>query len=448
MVVNDDSEDSKTIAKEYVRLRKIHPINVIHLRDIPSIEKIDVDTFREKLLKPVLGEIEKRGLKPQIDCIAWSADFPWSIDARNDFKGKRLSPTLSPIGSINGMTFLHQRVLAKKGQYLRLDTNAYMRRPLSRKPIFEVQPTRAFHASTQWSTRGEPIEKGGDQYMLSTMLAVTSGRGNSVEEALTALRRAASADATRPDGTFYFMVNGNVRSKTREPAFRSAVAGLKKLGMKAEIVEGRIPTGKSDVAGAMIGTASFDWEKSNSKMLPGAICEHLTSLGGVMRSGAGQTPLTEFIKHGAAGSSGTVTEPYAIQAKFPFAFMHLHYARGGSLAEAFYQSVYAPYQLLIVGDPLCQPWAKPPKFSVMGIVNAQTVSGVVIITPQAEDDAAVKQFELFVDGVRRQTNPPGEAFAFRAEEYKNGEHEIRIVAIDSSPIETQNRIIMNVRVSN
>ena len=54
-------------------------------------------------------------------------------------------------------------------------------------------------------------------------------------------------------------------------------------------------------------------------------------------------------------------EPYSIQAKFPHPGIHVHYCRGASLAEAFYQSVNAPYQLLVVGDPLCQPWATIPQ---------------------------------------------------------------------------------------
>ena len=69
-------------------------------------------------------------------------------------------------------------------------------------------------------------------------------------------------------------------------------------------------------------------------------------------------PLTDLIRHGAAGASGTVAEPYAIAAKFPSPFIHVHYVRGASMVEAFYQSVSGPYQLLIVGDPLCRPWSK------------------------------------------------------------------------------------------
>jgi len=72
--------------------------------------------------------------------------------------------------------------------------------------------------------------------------------------------------------------------------------------------------------------------------LPGAIAESLTSYGGHFDHG-GQTKLTEFLRHGAAGSSGAVQEPWSIQAKFPVPLLHAYYADGCSLAEAFYQSI-------------------------------------------------------------------------------------------------------------
>ena len=131
--------------------------------------------------------------------------------------------------------------------------------------------------------------------------------------------------------------------------------------MRAEVVAGPLPQGRRDVAGLTMGAADFDWAKSGNTILPGAICENLTSLGAVFTPSAGQTPLSAFVRAGAAGSSGTVIEPYALQAKFPHPAIHVHYARGATLAEAFYQAVQSPYQLLVVGDPLCRPWATIPQ---------------------------------------------------------------------------------------
>jgi len=75
-------------------------------------------------------------------------------------------------------------------------------------------------------------------------------------------------------------------------------------------------------------------------VLPGAIIDNLTSEGGEMTPAGGQAPLSVFVRFGVAGTSGTVTEPMAIQNKFATPFIFYHYARGASMAEAYYQSVW------------------------------------------------------------------------------------------------------------
>ena len=63
--------------------------------------------------------------------------------------------------------------------------------------------------------------------------------------------------------------------------------------------------------------------------------------------------------------------------------IHVHYARGCSLAEAFYQSVCGPYQLLIVGDPLCRPWANIPQVSVAAVAPGAILHGIATWKPTA-----------------------------------------------------------------
>ena len=133
---------------------------------------------------------------------------------------------------------------------------------------------------------------------------------------------------------------------------------------------------KRDVLGLSTGIATFSWTATGSKIVPGAICENLTSYGGMILDEP-QTKLAEFLRNDAAGSSGTVIEPFAIQAKFPHPLIHAHYASGCSLAEAYYQSVEGPFQLLIVGDALCQPWATPPVLQVKGIAEGEKIKGTV-----------------------------------------------------------------------
>jgi tetratricopeptide (TPR) repeat protein len=554
VVVNAASWASLAVANQFVRLRHIPQANIIYLDQVPDIEQTDVDSFRERILRPAVQEIEGRGLGAQIDYLVYSADLPWRIDVTSDMKDQQFPGVTTPAASINGLTYLCGYVLNKSTAYLNLLINRYARRPqplLDAQPVpdtrkndyvtalnlteskkwaeaadifrriiaeaprspellynlacclarqdkpaeamemlqravdagylsfanlqadqdlkslwtrddfkqliermkarvFNVQPTQGFRSIYAWDAKGEVTKLDGPRYLLSTVLAVTSGRGNSVREAVEALRRSAEADGTRPTGTIYYMLNDDIRSITRQWAFAPAVSTLKDLGVKAEIAGGDIPRAKTDVQGAMIGSAEFDWPGSGSKILPGAICEHLTSFGGALSEGAGQTPLTDLIRAGAAAASGTVTEPFAIQEKFPDPFIQVHYARGCTAAEAFYQSIPGPYQLLIVGDPLCRPWAKIPTVTVSGAKAGDAVSGKVTLTPGVTGGnvVPVRHYELFIDGVRRALCKPTGNFTFDTSQLPDGYHELRIISVAEGLIETQGEVILPLRVAN
>jgi hypothetical protein len=318
--------------------------------------------------------------------------------------------------------------------------------------MFDVYPAQGFRASQEWSTKGELAGAGeGRRYLLSVMLAYTSGRGNSVSEALNYLRRSATADGTHPNGTIYFPMNGNVRSTTRHFAFRTTAQKLKELGVDAKLLDGVLPDGKADVVGAMIGTSDFNWKSSKSTILPGAIVEHLTSFGGMLEEGAGQTPFTEFLRYGAAGSSGTVTEPFALQAKFPFSFMHVHYAKGCTLAEAYYQSLTGPYQLLICGDPLCRPWAKIPKVCFESPKANETLKGNAVLGAAAEAEGKISEYTFFVDGIQRETiktDAVKAEFKLDTTTLQNGWHEFSVVTTLADPVMIQGRAAMVARVAN
>ncbi|MBL7139746.1 MAG: hypothetical protein ISS74_02425 [Planctomycetes bacterium] len=319
------------------------------------------------------------------------------------------------------------------------------------KPVFDVEPATAFRSTYAWSPTGRRTEPHqGRRYMLSMMLAVTSGRGNSLDEVRGYLRRSASADGTAPNGTVYLMKNGDIRSRTREWAFAATVAKLQDLGIRAEIRDGVLPKNKPDVAGLVVGSASFDWKTSGSTILPGAICEHLTSSGAVMLAHAGQTPISEFLRYGAAASSGTVIEPMAIQAKFPSPLMQVHYASGASVAEAFYQSILGPYQLLIVGDPLCRPWAKIPQVTVEGLRPGQTVKGTLHLKPGVANLKAnqIDHYELLLWGGLLHQCRPGETIEVDTTTLSDGYHDLRLVAVASDALATRGRLLLPVTVNN
>jgi hypothetical protein len=310
-----------------------------------------------------------------------------------------------------------------------------------------MQPPRGFCASYGWDEAGAPGDVG-PHYMLSTMLGVASGRGNSVNEVLECLRRAAQADGSHPPGTIYFLKNGDVRSTTRDWAFPEAADRVKKLGIQCVTEDGVLPQARQDVAGALVGTAEFDWTACRSQILPGAICEHFTSCGGMLGERDGQTPCTDFVRAGAAGTSGAVTEPFALQEKFPNAFMYWHYASGCTLAEAFYQSVLGPYQLLVIGDPLCRPWGEAAAISLPDVKEAVKLRGSVSLRPHASGEAAIKEYVLYVDGQRVGKASKKQSGAWDTTEFSDGVHRLSVVAFHDDAIETRSRAELNVTVDN
>jgi hypothetical protein len=315
-----------------------------------------------------------------------------------------------------------------------------------REVIMIPDPPQPFHSATAWDRQGAPATSPeARRYMISVMLAYTGGPANTLPEALQCLRTSASADGTSPRGTIYFMASSDwARTGPRQWLFQSAVQALARLGVRGEAVAGWLPVNKPDVAGCVVGAAGLKWKDSGSTLLPGAFCDHLTSFAGVM-TGTDQTLLSEWIRYGAAGSAGTVTEPYNIPVKFPTPFLHVYYASGCSLAEAFYLSTRAPYQQLLVGDPLCRPWAKIPQVRVANLKADQVVRKPLRLSPTSSPAGTPVRYELFVDGVRRESCADGRSFVLDPGGFAEGYHEARIVAI-AGPVETQGRLVVPFRV--
>ncbi len=442
VVANPLSIDSLTIANHYCSLRQIHGVNVVYLPWTGSRETIDVETFRRSILQPIFREIERRRLRHQIDYIVYSSGFPYAVDFSADVRTPLRKESGAPIGSLTSLTFQYARIQSRKTSYAFSADN-------SKSNFYVGSLTRGFRHRFGWTRFGQQTLDRGEHYYLSVMLGYTDGRGNSVEEVIDYLQRSALADCTHPSGTVYLMQIANeIRTKTRDGAFPVVQTALNQLGVAAEIESGVTPRGKTDVIGAVLGRSVVKWEQSQSKFQPGAICDNLTSFGGMLRKNASQTPLTDFLRYGAAGASGTVVEPFALQAKFPHPWLQVHYARGASLAEAFYQSVASPYQLLIIGDPLCQPWANAPHVGVNELQPGQIVSGQITLTPHSTHASGVQEYQLFLDGRYLDSCRPAGQFRLDSRALPDGHHEIRIVAIEESPVASQGRLIYPVHIDN
>jgi uncharacterized protein (TIGR03790 family) len=456
LLVNSSSESSKAIANHYIDLRKIPACNVLYLDWRGGFGIVPGDQVRDNIIGPALKAIAERNLARQIDYLVYSSDFPWRAELNPAFPGKKFPSPFDAFSSLTGFTYLSRYAFEQDEHIAAPISNWYVPGPRGKNETacqdLANVPSRGFRSRYLWEPSGNRANSPatGQNYVLSAMLGVTVGRGNTVNEIISYLKSAAAADGTKPRGTIYFMWNKDVRSSARDKCFASMAQEINRLGVRAQVMQGRVPNGAKDVMGLMAGTEDFDLDTSQITILPGAICEHLTSCGGIMMANGGQTPLSEFLRHGAAGASGTVCEPYNIQAKFPLPSLHLHYVRGCSLAESFFQSVSAPYQLLVVGDPLCQPWADIPTISVKGVKAWQKVSGTLSIVPtgEAKGAHAIGAYDFFVDGRLVSRSPPGKAVELDTSKLPDGYHELRVVGVLSDPIETQGRQVLPILVSN
>lgn len=108
---------------------------------------------------------------------------------------------------------------------------------------------------------------------------------------------------------------------------------------------------------AITGSARLDLAPAID-WVPGALADHLTSLGGALDGRHDQSTALEWIASGATASYGSVSEPCNHRQKFPHPqLLLLHYLRGSTAIEAYWKSVAWPQQGLFIGEPLAAPFA-------------------------------------------------------------------------------------------
>ena len=231
LVVNSASPSSLAIANYYIALRQIPSSNVLYIEWKGDLHTIDVETFRQRILQPILQKLTETELTSHIDGIVYSSDFPYKIDFTSDVPEKdrpKLGQAITPIGSLNSLTYYYQLVLQKQPLYVnvQLATNNYFRPVVNDKQLADTHGFRGWYG---WGRAGELLESGGNRFFLSMMLGLTTPKGNTSAEVIRYLQRSAKADGSAPAGTIYFTKTNDARSVPRHPWFDSAAAELKAL---------------------------------------------------------------------------------------------------------------------------------------------------------------------------------------------------------------------------
>lgn len=166
--------------------------------------------------------------------------------------------------------------------------------------------------------------------------------------------RGVAADASHPPGIAYLVRTQDEVRNVRAAGYADA---RELIGKRLRVVEVTTPIHDSlpDAIAYFTGVARVE-ELHQIRFRAGAAADHLTSSGGALQ-GTAQMSALEWLKQGATGSYGSVSEPCNHLGKFPSPAVFLeHYLRGETLLEAYWKSVAMPGQGLFIGEPLARPF--------------------------------------------------------------------------------------------
>jgi uncharacterized protein (TIGR03790 family) len=178
-------------------------------------------------------------------------------------------------------------------------------------------------------------------------------------EAKKLIDRGIAADGTFPSGTAYLLSTTDETRNVRSRFYLQAFMTLQESFFKGKVIEADNLVHKSDVMFYFTGQ-TFVADLATNRFLPGAIADHLTSLGGQLTDSSQMSSL-RWLEAGATGSYGTVTEPCNFTQKFPNPEVVMYYyLHGETLLEAYWKSVQWPGQGIFIGEPLARPFGVTP----------------------------------------------------------------------------------------
>jgi uncharacterized protein (TIGR03790 family) len=367
VVINQNSANSCELGNYYCERRQVPAENVLRITWSGGNISWSSTEFQTILLTPLLDMLASRQLTNQVDYVVLSMDIPFQ--------------TLYGTDKVNSTTSaLFYGLKDDSGANWRDVTNSY------------CASERIFRQAPPASAQGYSF--------LTTML--TAG---SLAQAKLLVDQGVASDGTWPDQPAVLAKTSDTLRNGRYRLFDSAIFNARLLQHPTLVrTNSDSPLGQTNLLGYQTGLSSFTL--SPNAFIPGAMADSLSSYGGVIFGTNYQTTLLAFIQAGAAGSYGTVTEPNTGTQKFPSPQNYFYQGRGFTLAECYYQSIYSPYQGLVVGEPLATPFAQTAIGAWSGAASNAVLSGTAplgVAFSGQDPHHRVHQIDLFVDGKYRQT---------------------------------------------
>ncbi len=304
LIVNDDEPNSVAIAEYYRAQRGIPAANVVHVHIPGKPRRLSAEQFRQ--LKEQIDAHLDAGIQAVL--MVWTA--PYAVEC-------------NAITSAYTMGFDAQQC---------------------DKPCGPGKPSAYFNAAGN-----RPYSEHG---MRLAMLLPT----DSVAGAKALIGRGVASGFKVPAAGAYYLVTSEQARNSRAAFFpRSGLIEQRRLTIKTDRADSLRDA--RDVMVYQTGMARVE-HLDTLQFLPGALADHLTSLGGDLY-GTSQMSSLRWLDAGATASYGTVSEPCNYWQKFPHpAVLLSHYLKGESAIEAYWKSVAWPAQGLFIGEPLAAPYRR------------------------------------------------------------------------------------------
>ena len=371
VVVNDREPESQALGHYYAQQYGIPQTQIFHINMSTNLI-MSTATYSNVIRNPILNYLEAQALTNQVEYIVYCRGIP-----------HRVRKATNNENSLTSASYYDFRDATKSGACSTPGSgsvNDYFEQERSLTPSDEPIASRKF---------------------ISSMLT-----GWTSDEARTFIDRSVAANNSSPTSQVYLLHTTDVFRNVQWYEFEDTAFLTRFLDgpVKVSIQDGNQLNSTHDIMGYTVGRASIGGLPSNT-FFPGSIGEHVTSFGGRLFESS-QMSIHQWIRYGCSGSYGTVTEPCNYTQKFPETQYHYWYARGFSLGESLFMSIENPYEGLVVGDPLCAPYASPPEVSIIGITAEQTITGSTNLTLTATPTITAHQvhrIDLFLDGTYAST---------------------------------------------
>jgi len=348
VVINEASADSVKVGEYYVQKRSIAKDHVVRVKTATT-ETIQRTDFERTIEGPLGAALLQRKLQDRILYIVLTKGVPLriagtegpdgvvaSVDSELTLLYRRILGQQAPlIGKIPNPYYLRDGLLASAKPFTRFSQDIYL---VTRLDGYTVQD-----AMNLVDRAVTPVRDG--KIVLDQKATLVDAGGDKwLGEAADRLRRMNQAERvvlenTKALATATAPVLGYFSWGSNDPANT-----LRKFGMK--FVNGAL-------AGMFVSTDGRTFAEPPATWKPG-------DTGAAARGVGTQSLAGDLIRDGVTGVAAHVAEPY-LDATIRPQILFPVYLQGFNLAESFYLAMpYLSWQTVVVGDPLCSPFARPP----------------------------------------------------------------------------------------